>query len=80
VLLLTAILLAVFVLPTPWNGIVLVCGLLGETGELVVTNLDARGSVVLRYRTGDILAGGYTTGRCPCCGRTMPGPAGAWPT
>jgi membrane-bound ClpP family serine protease len=35
VLLLTAILLAVFVLPTPWNGIVLVCGLLGETGELV---------------------------------------------
>ena len=44
----------------------------GETGELVVTNLDARGSVVLRYRTGDILVGGYTTERCPCCGRTMP--------
>jgi phenylacetate-coenzyme A ligase PaaK-like adenylate-forming protein len=44
----------------------------GETGELVVTNLDARGSVVLRYRTGDILAGGFATGPCPCCGRTMP--------
>ncbi|HEY5530393.1 MAG TPA: AMP-binding protein [Candidatus Anoxymicrobiaceae bacterium] len=44
----------------------------GETGELVVTNLDAHGSVVLRYRTGDILVGGYATGRCPGCGRTMP--------
>ena len=44
----------------------------GETGELVVTNIDARGSVVLRYRTGDILVGGYSTGPCPCCGRTMP--------
>ncbi len=44
----------------------------GETGELVISNLDARGSVVLRYRTGDILAGGYTTEPCPCCGRTMP--------
>jgi phenylacetate-CoA ligase len=44
----------------------------GETGELVVTNLDARGSVVLRYRTGDILMGGYTSEPCPNCGRTMP--------
>lgn len=44
----------------------------GETGELVITNLDARGSVVLRYRTGDILVGGYTTEPCPRCGRTMP--------
>lgn len=33
-LLLAAILLAVFVLPAPWNGLVLVCGLLGETGEV----------------------------------------------
>ena len=32
-LLLAAILLAVFVLPAPWNGLVLACGLLGETGE-----------------------------------------------
>jgi phenylacetate-CoA ligase len=44
----------------------------GETGELVITNLDARGSVVLRYRTGDILVGGYSVEPCPCCGRTMP--------
>ncbi|MHB8895777.1 MAG: phenylacetate--CoA ligase family protein [Candidatus Geothermincolia bacterium] len=44
----------------------------GETGELVVTNIDARGSVVLRYRTGDILVGGYTLEKCPCCGRSMP--------
>lgn len=44
----------------------------GETGELVITNIDARGSVVLRYRTGDILVGGYTTEPCPACGRTMP--------
>lgn len=44
----------------------------GETGELVVTNLGARGSVVLRYRTGDILVGGYTVEPCPGCGRTMP--------
>ena len=44
----------------------------GESGELVITNLDARGSVVVRYRTGDILVGGYTTEPCPHCGRTMP--------
>lgn len=44
----------------------------GETGELVVTNLDARGSVVLRYRTGDVLVDGYTLEPCPNCGRTMP--------
>lgn len=44
----------------------------GETGELVITNLDARGSVVLRYRTGDIVQGGITFERCPACGRTMP--------
>ncbi|MHB8059993.1 MAG: NfeD family protein [Gaiellaceae bacterium] len=34
-LLVVAILLAVFVLPAPWNGLVLVCGLLGEAGEAV---------------------------------------------
>jgi membrane-bound ClpP family serine protease len=35
VLLLTAIVLAVFVLPAPWNGLVLVFGLVGEAGEVV---------------------------------------------
>jgi membrane protein implicated in regulation of membrane protease activity len=33
-LLLIAIVLAVFLLPTPWNVLVLVLGLLGETGEV----------------------------------------------
>ncbi|MGA9762974.1 MAG: NfeD family protein [Gaiellaceae bacterium] len=34
-LLLTAIALALFVLPAPWNGLVLVFGLVGEAGEVV---------------------------------------------
>ncbi|HLF19126.1 MAG TPA: AMP-binding protein [Candidatus Omnitrophota bacterium] len=32
----------------------------GEDGELVYTGLDARGSVMLRYRTGDFVKGGIT--------------------
>jgi phenylacetate-coenzyme A ligase PaaK-like adenylate-forming protein len=44
----------------------------GETGEIVFTSLDARGSCVLRYRTGDIIEGGLTYEPCPYCGRTMP--------
>lgn len=38
-------------------------------GEIVFTPLDARGTVVLRYRTGDIAEGGLTWMRCPHCGR-----------
>jgi len=34
-LLLTAIVLAVFFLPTPWNFLVLVFGLCGEVGEVI---------------------------------------------
>jgi len=34
-LLLTAIVFAVFVLPAPWNGLVLVFGLVGEAGEVI---------------------------------------------
>lgn len=34
-LLLTAIVLAVFFLPTPWNFVVLVLGLCGEVGEVI---------------------------------------------
>src|SRR6266699_1332184 len=30
----------------------------GEPGELVFSSLDARGTVVLRYRTGDVIDGG----------------------
>ena len=42
------------------------------TGELVYTPLDARGTVVLRYRTGDIAEGGIQVGRCPGCGALVP--------
>lgn len=41
----------------------------GEDGELVYTSLDARASVVLRYRTGDFVKGGITHGVCPFCKR-----------
>jgi phenylacetate-coenzyme A ligase PaaK-like adenylate-forming protein len=44
----------------------------GEPGEVVWTPLEARGSVVLRYRTGDIVSGGVVYGKCPHCGRNMP--------
>lgn len=44
----------------------------GQPGEIVFTPLDARGSVVLRYRTGDFIDGGLTYERCPHCGRTLP--------
>ncbi|MEW6302961.1 MAG: AMP-binding protein [Verrucomicrobiota bacterium] len=41
-------------------------------GEIVYTPLDARGSVVLRYRTGDIIDGGLFYEPCPYCGRVVP--------
>lgn len=44
----------------------------GEPGEVVWTPLEARGSVVLRYRTGDIISGGIVHGVCPHCRRGMP--------
>ncbi len=44
----------------------------GKTGELVYTCLEGRGSVVLRYRTGDIVEGGITYEPCPQCKRLMP--------
>jgi phenylacetate-CoA ligase len=43
-----------------------------QPGELVFTPLDARGSVVLRYRTGDVTDGGLTYEPCPHCGRSLP--------
>jgi phenylacetate-CoA ligase len=49
----------------------------GEAGELVYTPLDARGTVVLRYRTGDYVDGGVTWEPCPYCGRTVPRIVGA---
>lgn len=44
----------------------------GRPGEIVFTPLDARGSVVLRYRTGDMIDGGLTYEPCPYCKRSMP--------
>ncbi len=41
-------------------------------GEIVFTPLNPRGSVVLRYRTGDIISGGITHEPCPHCNRTCP--------
>ena len=40
-----------------------------QPGEIVYTPLDARGTVVLRYRTGDRTDGGLVYGVCPYCGR-----------
>ena len=44
----------------------------GEPGEIVCTPLDARGSVVVRYRTGDCIDGGLFHEPCPFCGRKVP--------
>lgn len=44
----------------------------GQPGEIVFTQLDARGSTVLRYRTGDLIENGITYEPCPHCGRTCP--------
>jgi phenylacetate-CoA ligase len=44
----------------------------GVGGEIVWTPINARGTVVLRYRTGDHIENGITWDACPCCGRRMP--------
>lgn len=44
----------------------------GRPGEIVFTPLDARGTVVLRYRTGDEISGGLVWEKCPGCGRQLP--------
>ena len=44
----------------------------GKSGEIVYTPLNARGSVVLRYRTGDVISGGLVHEKCPHCGRRVP--------
>jgi len=44
----------------------------GETGELVYTPIDGHGTVVCRYRTGDVAVGGITWEPCPWCRRTVP--------
>ncbi len=42
----------------------------GQSGEIVYTNLDFRGTVFLRYKTGDI--GRLQVGPCPYCGAKTP--------
>ncbi len=44
----------------------------GDPGELVFTNIDGRGTTLLRYRTGDIAEGGIVYESCEMCGRTVP--------
>jgi phenylacetate-CoA ligase len=44
----------------------------GQPGEIVFTPIEARGTVVLRYRTGDFTDGGLTYEPCPYCGRSLP--------
>jgi phenylacetate-coenzyme A ligase PaaK-like adenylate-forming protein len=44
----------------------------GQPGEIVFTPLDSRGSIVLRYRTGDLIEGGLVHEPCPHCGRNVP--------
>lgn len=44
----------------------------GVGGEIVWTPLSQRGTVVLRYRTGDHIEHGQTYERCPYCGKTAP--------
>jgi phenylacetate-coenzyme A ligase PaaK-like adenylate-forming protein len=44
----------------------------GRPGEIVFTPLAARGTMVLRYRTGDYIDGGMTYESCPYCHRSLP--------
>ena len=44
----------------------------GESGLLVFSHVDFRGTVLLRYCTGDYVEGGITYGKCPHCGSHLP--------
>lgn len=44
----------------------------GTGGEIVFSALDARGTAVIRYRTGDLIDGGLDYTPCPHCGRDWP--------
>ncbi|MEM6821002.1 MAG: AMP-binding protein [Verrucomicrobiota bacterium] len=45
---------------------------LNTPGEIVYTPIDARGTIVVRYRTGDIIDGGLTYEPCPYSGSMAP--------
>lgn len=40
----------------------------GVGGEIVLTPLEGRGSMILRYATGDVAERGVVRGHCPACG------------
>lgn len=61
--------LGIFEVVNPKTGVVMPEG---TPGELVFTPLEARGTVVLRYRTGDYLDGGLVYEPCPYCKRMTP--------
>lgn len=44
----------------------------GEPGVLVFSHIDWRGTVLIRYWTGDLIKGGLRYERCPHCGYTFP--------
>ncbi len=44
----------------------------GEPGEIVYTPLNSRGTVIIRYRTGDCIDGGLVHEPCPYTGRIVP--------
>ncbi|MGB9734819.1 MAG: phenylacetate--CoA ligase family protein [bacterium] len=44
----------------------------GESGILVFSHIGWRGTVFVRYWTGDLIKGGLSFERCPRCGFTMP--------
>ena len=44
----------------------------GEPGVLVFSHIDWRGTVLLRYWTGDLVKGGMRWQRCEKCGYTFP--------
>ncbi len=47
-----------------------------ESGEIVLTHLDARGTCLVRYRTGLLITEGITFSPCPDCGSSLPRLAG----
>ncbi|MDP2138712.1 MAG: AMP-binding protein [Candidatus Didemnitutus sp.] len=61
--------LGIFEVIDPETGAVLPDGV---GGEIVYTPLEQRGTVVMRYRTGDQIEHGLTYEPCPCCGKSMP--------
>ncbi|MCD5401496.1 hypothetical protein LR013_02730 [candidate division NPL-UPA2 bacterium] len=43
-----------------------------ESGEIVLTHLDTRGTCLIRYRTGLLITEGITFSPCSACGSSLP--------